>query len=156
MEAPRALKRLCACQVAADTALRSGSWRGKHCGASGARTCGLGTGVCLIIGYGAVGKRVAAVCQALGMRVIATSRTAPWYKPKKTFAEMMATYPSGTKVSRDSRETNSPAAVEIHPASELPALLRQATHVVLACPLTAMTHGMLGTAELVRATYGCV
>ena len=76
----------------------------------------------LILGYGAIGRRVAVALQALGMTVLATRRHPP-------FA------PDG-------------AAAELHPPEALPALLPRADALIVALPLTPETEGLLGTAEL--------
>jgi phosphoglycerate dehydrogenase-like enzyme len=73
-----------------------------------------------VVGAGAIGAEVAWRCDALGMRVIGTKRTP---MPLPHFERVL-------------------------PSDELPALLRESDYVVLACPLTAETQGMIGEAEL--------
>lgn len=73
-----------------------------------------------IIGVGAIGTRVAEVCSALGTTVIGTKRDT-------------TTVPSGVD--------------ELLDASAYPELLRQSDYVVLACPLTDQTEGLLGMDE---------
>ena len=75
-----------------------------------------------IIGLGQVGREVARLSRAFGMRVMATRRTAP----------------SG----RD------PDVDEWVPASELPRLLRASDTVVVCTPQTPETEGLLGEREL--------
>ena len=73
-----------------------------------------------IVGVGALGTRIAELCSALGTTVL------------------------GTKRDLDSM----PAAVdEAIPAEGYHELLRRAEYVVLACPLTAETNGMIGADE---------
>jgi phosphoglycerate dehydrogenase-like enzyme len=73
-----------------------------------------------IVGAGAIGTEVATRCRPLGMRVIATKRTpAPL-----------------------------PAYDEVLGAEDLPRLLAESDYVVLACPLTSETRGMIGEREL--------
>ncbi len=73
-----------------------------------------------IVGVGSIGTRVAQLCGAFGMEVL------------------------GTKRSLD----EVPGAVdELFPAEEYHRLLSRADYVVLACPLTDETEGLLGTDE---------
>ena len=76
----------------------------------------------LILGYGEIGKRVGLLCQALGMRVLATRRilAAP----------------------------TSDNGVELHPAAALPDLLPQANALLICLPQTQDTEGLLGRHEL--------
>ena len=76
----------------------------------------------LIVGLGAIGRELARMAAALGMRVIGTRR------------ETGGPVPEGV--------------AEAHGPSALPALLPGADIVVLAAPLTAETRGMMGAAEL--------
>lgn len=76
----------------------------------------------LILGYGAIGRILAPLCRALGMRVLATRRALS--------APIVAD------------------GVTIYPPAALPELLPQ-THALLVClPLTDATHGLIGAAEL--------
>ena len=75
----------------------------------------------VILGYGAIGQRVAQVCRALGMTVLATRR-----------------HPQG----------NDGIAHEIHPPSALPELLPRAYALIICLPLTPETEGLLGADEL--------
>jgi phosphoglycerate dehydrogenase-like enzyme len=73
-----------------------------------------------IIGVGAIGSRVAELAQAFEMNVIGTKRTLD----------------------------DPPASVDdLLPAPEYHELLRRADYVVLACPLTDETEGMIGLPE---------
>jgi phosphoglycerate dehydrogenase-like enzyme len=76
----------------------------------------------LVAGLGAVGREVARMAAALGLRVVGTRR------------EAGGPLPDGV--------------AEVHGPASLPALLPAADFVVLAAPLTAETRGMIGAAEL--------
>lgn len=84
----------------------------------------------LILGYGAIGRRVGRACRALGMTVQATRRSA---------------------AARYEEE-----GVAVHPAAGLPDLLPRADAVILTLPLTPETEGMLGEAELAALPAGAV
>jgi phosphoglycerate dehydrogenase-like enzyme len=73
-----------------------------------------------IVGAGAIGTEVARRCQAFGMRVVATKRSP-------------ATLPYFDLV--------------LGP-DQLPRLLSESDYIVLACPLTTETRGMIGAREL--------
>jgi phosphoglycerate dehydrogenase-like enzyme len=110
--------------VPADRWMRVGSWEGKEVAAMGAVQCGLG-GVALVLGFGEVGKVVAAVCKALGMTVITMRRSA---------TEIGVT----------------PEGYELHPPgrASLHMLLPRATHLIVTCPLTEETRGLISHEEL--------
>lgn len=76
----------------------------------------------LILGYGAIGRRVATACRALGMTTLATRRR-------------LAT-----------PETDN--GTEIYPASDLSDLLPRADALIICLPHTPATDGLLGPAEL--------
>ncbi len=73
-----------------------------------------------IVGAGAIGTEVAVRCRPLGMRVIATKRSPA---PHPAYDEVMG-------------------------ADQLSELLAASDYVVLACPLTTETRGMIGAAQL--------
>ena len=73
-----------------------------------------------VVGAGSIGSEVAKRCQAFGMRTLGLKRTPA---PVDFFDRVM-------------------------PPDALPALLEQSDYVVLACPLTTETRGMLGAAQL--------
>ncbi|MDO8750625.1 MAG: D-2-hydroxyacid dehydrogenase [Dehalococcoidia bacterium] len=77
-----------------------------------------------VVGLGGIGGRVAEVCHALGMRVLATRRTA-------------------TLRQRDVQGVD-----ELLPPADLPYLLQESDFVVLSCPLTKETEGLIGEKEL--------
>jgi phosphoglycerate dehydrogenase-like enzyme len=84
-----------------------------------------------IVGFGSIGREVAKVCQAMGMRVVATSRT-------------LRADASGSD------------ADQIIPPSNLTALLGVADYVVLAVPHTPQTERLLGGTELAAMRPGAV
>ncbi|WP_418282124.1 D-2-hydroxyacid dehydrogenase [Halorubrum sp. DTA98] len=74
-----------------------------------------------VVGVGAIGTRIAELCSALGTTVLGTKRDL----------------------------TSMPAVVdEAIPAEEYHELLRRSDYVVLACPLTGETEGLIGDDEL--------
>lgn len=78
--------------------------------------------VMAIIGYGAIGRRVARVAESFDVTVVATRR-------------------SVTSVVREDR-------TEVHPAGRLREVLARADVVVVCLPLTDETEGVIGEAEL--------
>lgn len=76
----------------------------------------------LILGYGAIGRKVAPVCHALGMEVLATRRS----------------------VDRAVEEND----VTIYPPKALHDLLPRANLLIVALPLTPETEGLIGAREL--------
>lgn len=75
----------------------------------------------IVVGTGRIGGRIARICKAMDMKVIGVRRDA-------------------------SAGTN--GADEVHAFTNLPALLPRADFVVLACPLTDETRGLIGAAAL--------
>jgi phosphoglycerate dehydrogenase-like enzyme len=75
-----------------------------------------------IVGLGRIGREIARSCRALGMRVIATKRTAP-PEPDPDVDEMV-------------------------PISELPTLLRAVDTLILSTPRTPETVGLIGEREI--------
>ncbi len=84
----------------------------------------------LILGYGAIGRRVARALQALDMRVLATRR------------HLAAPVDDGIAT--------------VFPAAALPDLLPQAHVLVITLPLTAETKGLIGARELALLPRGAV
>ena len=109
--------------VVADRTLREGSWQGKHIAGLGAVQCGLG-GVVLVLGFGEIGKVTARVCAALGMTVLTMRRSCT---EKTVTEEGYEMYPPGKE--------------------SLHALLPRATHLMITCPLTDETRGLIGKEE---------
>jgi phosphoglycerate dehydrogenase-like enzyme len=105
----------------ADRSLRAGDWTR---GGSEERSVLLYGKTVLILGFGAIGKRVARICQAMDMRVLAIRRQL-------------------TGVERVGK-------VEIHPAGALSELLPRANVLIVCLPLTPETRGLIGTPELDR------
>lgn len=85
----------------------------------------------IILGYGAIGKRLAPMLQALGLRVIGVKRHDP-------------------AVAVDER------GVELHSVAQLRELLPQADALVCLLPHTQETEGLLGAAELGLLPPQCV
>lgn len=76
-----------------------------------------------IIGFGEIGKSIAKKAKAFDMKVIATRRLQKKVENKKIVDELI-------------------------PLSELTYLLKNSDYIVVACPLTPLTNGMIGKAEL--------
>ncbi len=85
-----------------------------------------------IVGLGGVGREVARTCRAIGLRVVATKRTA---------------------AGGGDRDDSVDALV---PIAQLPALLREVDVLVLACPQTPETEGLIGRAQLEMMKPGAV
>jgi len=108
-----------------DAAIRGNDWTIRY-GPPEAHGLLLEGKTALVLGLGAIGRRVARACRALGMTVLATRRSVP----------------GGMLASDD------PDVDEIHPATALPQLLPRA-HALLVClPETADTTGLIGAAEI--------
>lgn len=99
-----------------DADFRSGSWRYAGSAAVGERHGELAGKTVGLIGYGDIGEGIARRAAAFNTRVIAIART-----PKT------ATAPLAWRGTRD----------------ELPQLLAESDYVVLACPLTPETYGLI-------------
>jgi phosphoglycerate dehydrogenase-like enzyme/ASC-1-like (ASCH) protein len=103
-----------------DRTLRQNDWSMRYHKQTPARL--LDGKTALVLGYGAIGKRVAQACRALGMSVLAVKR-----KPAQASDEV---------------------ANEIHPAQDLHALLPRADALLICLPLTAQTEDLIGEKEL--------
>lgn len=77
-----------------------------------------------IIGLGSIGRELATIAKGIGMRVIATRKSAV------------------------KREQNVSGVDEIYPLNELPQFLKKCDFVSLSVPLTSESRGMIGEAEL--------
>ena len=76
-----------------------------------------------IIGFGSIGKAIAKKAKAFDMKVIATRRLQKKVEKKKTVDELI-------------------------PISKLNYLLNNSDYVIIACPLTLLTKGLIGSKEL--------
>lgn len=103
-----------------DQALRRDDWTPRY--TESRQALQLAGTTALILGYGAIGRRMAGYCRALDMRVLATRRHPPF---------------EGDDV-----------AHEIHPPEALPDLLPRAEALIIALPQTPETDDLLGAAEL--------
>lgn len=112
--------------VAADQVFRQHDWRPRHDPMPAFILRGQ---TVLILGYGAIGERVATVCRALGMRVMGVKRT----------LDPHANYPD-----------------EMHTLAALPHLLPKARAVVICLPGTPHTEGLIGADELALLPVGAV
>ena len=82
----------------------------------------------LIVGLGAIGREIARLCQALDLEVIALNR---------------------------SGNTPKEMAVDTRPISELDDILPEADWLILCCPLTDDTRGLIGPDQLQRLKPLC-
>ena len=114
--------------VPADRNLRRGDWTLRD---KTDQSLVLDGKTALILGFGHIGQRVARVCQALGMTVVATR------------VNVKAPVPPDL-------------SVELHPAADLHSLLPRANVVVVALPLTPQTCDLIGAAELALLPRGAV
>lgn len=110
-----------------DRALRQADWTPRYTPTPAALLTGK---TALILGYGAIGQRVARVCRALEMEVLATRRS----------------------VDVPVREANA----EVYPATALPDLLPRADALLITLPLTPATEGLIGAPELALLPAGAV
>jgi phosphoglycerate dehydrogenase-like enzyme len=104
--------------VPTDRAFRRHDWRSRY---DGAPTLILERKTALILGLGAIGTRIAAICHALGMDVHAV---------------------------RKRLDLPSPPHVTVHPLDALQAILPRADALLIALPLTPGTEGLIGEREL--------
>jgi len=111
-----------------DRALRANDWRIRH--ERSTPTMLLEGRTALILGYGAIGRRVAVICRALGMTTLATRR------------------------SLDAPTTD--GETEVHPTGSLRDLLLRAAAVIICLPHTPETDGLLGAEELALLPAGAV
>jgi phosphoglycerate dehydrogenase-like enzyme len=97
-----------------------------------------------LLGYGGVGRRVAHIAHALGMRAIAIRRS-----PGRS---------AGEQYRRPEIEAldAGPEPAEIRGLEELPWLLSQADFLVSTVPLTPSSRGLIGATELAQLPAGAV
>jgi len=117
--------------VPMDRALRACDWRPRY-GLNPAVMLEAKTAV--ILGYGAIGQRVAKLCRALGMHVLATRRTVDALR-----SEEGAWRPALVD-----------GEIEVYPPAALAALLPQAHALIICLPLTSETEGLIGAQELAQ------
>lgn len=113
--------------VPLDRLLRQGDWRQRYSGAPSLLLSGKRV---LILGYGAIGRQIAPLCQALGMQVSSVRR-----------------HPPAQPVEH---------GVAVHAVSDLPALLPAADILISVLPQTPETIGLIGAAELALLPPGAV
>jgi phosphoglycerate dehydrogenase-like enzyme len=111
----------------ADRSFRRGDWT---LGGSEKRSILLCGKTVLILGYGAIGKRVARICRAMDMNVLALRRS--------------------------STEKQHIDGIDVHPPPALPDLLRRSDVLIVCLPLTPETEGMIGKRELARLPRGAI
>ncbi|MEQ1935474.1 MAG: NAD(P)-dependent oxidoreductase [Fimbriimonadaceae bacterium] len=109
--------------VTMDQSLRRNDWSPRYDPSQAIRLEGK---TALILGYGAVGRRIARSCIALGMRVIVIRRHAP--EPE----------------------------LEVRAMSDLHRSLAESDAIILALPSTPETNGLLGEAEFAAMKPGAV
>jgi phosphoglycerate dehydrogenase-like enzyme len=86
----------------------------------------------VVLGYGAIGRRVAEVCLAMGMSVTGVSRSGAARAPAGNAGNVGG------------------AAVRVVPVTELDRLLPEADVLLVCCPATPETEGLLDAARLER------
>ena len=111
--------------VPADRALRAHDWTPRYHRPN--PTILLEGKTALILGYGAIGQRVAHLCRALGMKVMAIRR-----------------------------RVIAPSSDEVYPPDALHTLLPQANVLIICLPQTPETTGMIGEKELALLPPGAV
>ena len=112
--------------LSVDKRFRANDWTSRY---DGAPTMLLEGKTAVILGYGAIGQRLAAACRALGMNVHAIRR---------------------------SPDTSACNSVAIHPMAELDHLLPKANALFIALPLTPETEGLLGASRIALLPSDCV
>jgi phosphoglycerate dehydrogenase-like enzyme len=90
-----------------------------------------------IVGFGTIGREVARICRAMGMRVTATRRG--------------SAAAGGSDAAGDSRDVDA-----MLPLAEINTLLSAADYLVLATPHTAETEGLIGRAQIAAMKPGAV
>lgn len=110
-----------------DRALRQNDWRIRYEPSPAGLLMGK---TALILGYGAIGQRVAQACLAMGMTVLATRRQV--------------------------HDESAPSTVKLYPAEALPDLLPRADVLMICLPLTPETENLIGEKELALLPAGAV
>jgi phosphoglycerate dehydrogenase-like enzyme len=110
--------------LSVDAGLRAGRWANRIVSPKAAPVFPTLEGSTVgIVGFGHIGRSIAKLCRSVGMDVMAVSRSA---RPGDLDAE------------------------QVDSMAGLPALLDQSNVLVLACPLTVETRGLIGAHELDR------
>lgn len=137
--------------VPSDRYLRENNWSYRNkvrSGSEGAQL--LYRGVALILGLGTVGRRIARVLIALGMRVLATR----WGASRQAITSAP---PSAKKqcVDGDAQFAMTEEGVEVYAADQIKELLPLCSALVVSLPLTNSTRGLLGRDKLAMLRPGC-
>ncbi len=103
-----------------DLRLRKGDWNLRY--QSPPQALLLAGKRALVIGYGQVGQRIAAMCQAIGMQV--------------------------TALQRSQSKSAGAGGIRLEQIQKLREILPESNVLILACPLTAETQGLIGRDEL--------
>ncbi|MCB0133468.1 MAG: hypothetical protein KDD78_21535 [Caldilineaceae bacterium] len=117
--------------VPMDQELRRGDWRSRYIETP---VTSLHGKTALILGYGQIGRRLAPVCQALGMEVLGVRRDPPGPGDQEGLMEEVKVYPPGA----------------------LWELLPKADALICILPLTDETRDIIGAAELARLPAGAL
>ena len=112
--------------IPVDRRFREHDWRSRY---DGAPTMLLDGKTAIILGFGAIGSRIATACHALGMNVHAV---------------------------RKHVDPTSTSSIQLHSLDELPNLLPLADVFFIALPLTAETEGLIGAAAIENLPPSCV
>lgn len=132
--AETALALLLACSrriVNGDRFMRVGDWTPRYTPEECIRLDGL---TAMVLGMGSIGRRVAAGCAALGMRVIGIRRGG-------ADGEMV-------EIPLGATRENGVARVRSHPAARFRELLPETNVLLITVPLTNETEGLIGSADL--------
>lgn len=113
--------------VPLDRLLRQGDWRQRYGGAPSLLLAGKRV---LILGYGAIGRQIAPLCQALGMQVSGVRRHAPAQPVER--------------------------GVAVYAVNQLSTLLPEADILICVLPQTPETVGLIGAAELALLPQGAI
>jgi phosphoglycerate dehydrogenase-like enzyme len=100
-----------------------------------------------IVGLGSIGRAVGALATAFGCRVVATRR-----RPEAGSAA--TTDASAAEATSDEVPLGTLMLDRVLPPERLPELLAEADFVILAAPLTADTHGLIGDEAIARLKPG--
>jgi len=112
--------------IPVDRTFRTHDWRSRY---DGAPTMLLDGKTAVILGFGAIGSRIATTCHALGMNVHVVRR----------HVDPLSTSP-----------------IQMHDLKELTDLLPLADVLCIALPLTTETEGLIGAAEIEKLPSSCV